>query len=190
MIAKQIPYSYPRIKFIVPHLGGPIPMLMNRLDKQGQGPRGHPNLAEAPSVTARRFYYDTVCYGSKPAFLCALEAFGADHIVTGSDYPVLQDWEVHRETFAYRRKSPTRSCTTTRRSCSASITKSRRMRSSDAESGPSKVARPRADQRYACPPVMDNAVTHHPAYFGRMRATLPRLIACRSAAVNSIFDKP
>ena len=101
MIAKQIPYRYPRIKFIVPHLGGPIPMLMNRLDKQGQGPRGHPNLAEAPSVTARRFYYDTVCYGSKPAFLCALEAFGADHIVTGSDYPVLQDWEVYRETFAY-----------------------------------------------------------------------------------------
>ncbi|HUB14791.1 MAG TPA: amidohydrolase family protein [Acetobacteraceae bacterium] len=101
MIAKQIPYRYPRIKFIVPHLGGPIPMLMNRLDKQGQGPSGHPNLAEAPSVTARRFYYDTVCYCSKPAFLCALEAFGADHIVTGSDYPVLQDWEVYRETFAY-----------------------------------------------------------------------------------------
>jgi 6-methylsalicylate decarboxylase len=66
MIAKQIPYRYPRIKFIVPHLGGPIPMLMNRLNKQGQGPRGHPNLAEAPSVTARRFYYDTVCCGSKP----------------------------------------------------------------------------------------------------------------------------
>src|SRR5246127_4755805 len=101
MIAKQIPYRYPRIKFIVPHLGGPIPMLMNRLDKQGQGPRGHPNLAEAPSVTARKFYYDTVCYGSKPAFLCALEAFGADHIVTGSDYPVLQDWEGYREHVAY-----------------------------------------------------------------------------------------
>jgi predicted TIM-barrel fold metal-dependent hydrolase len=36
MISKQIPYRYPRIKFIVPHLGGPIPMLMNRLDKQGR----------------------------------------------------------------------------------------------------------------------------------------------------------
>src|SRR5439155_6832906 len=49
MIAKQIPHRYPNIKFIVPHLGGPIPMLLNRLDKQGQ--RDHPNLAEAPSVT-------------------------------------------------------------------------------------------------------------------------------------------
>ena len=101
MIAKQIPHRYPNIKFIVPHLGGPIPMLLNRLDQQGQSPSGHPNLAEAPSVTAKKFYYDTVCYGSKPAFLCALEAFGADHLVTGSDYPVLQDYEPYKETFAY-----------------------------------------------------------------------------------------
>jgi 6-methylsalicylate decarboxylase len=101
MIAKGIPHRYPNIRFIVPHLGGPIPMLLNRLDKQGQNPSGHPNLAEAPSVTARKFYYDTVCYGSKPAFLCALEAFGADYLVTGSDYPVLQDYESYSETFAY-----------------------------------------------------------------------------------------
>jgi predicted TIM-barrel fold metal-dependent hydrolase len=99
MIAKQIPHRYPNIKFIVPHLGGPIPMLLNRLDKQGQ--RDHPNLAEAPSVTAKRFWYDTVCYASKAAFACALEAFGSDHLVTGSDYPVLQDYEAYRETFAY-----------------------------------------------------------------------------------------
>src|SRR3954451_637462 len=99
MIARQIPYRYPNIKFIVPHLGGPIPMLLNRLDKQGLRDLGE--LAELPSVTARKFYYDTVCYGSKAAFTCALEAFGADHLVTGSDYPVLQDWEEYRETSAY-----------------------------------------------------------------------------------------
>jgi len=99
MISKQIPHRYPRIKFIVPHLGGPIPMLLNRLDKQGV--RDHPDLAEPPSVTARKFYYDTVCYGSKAAFGCALEAFGADHLVTGSDYPVLQDYESYKDTFSY-----------------------------------------------------------------------------------------
>jgi predicted TIM-barrel fold metal-dependent hydrolase len=99
MIDKQIPYRYPNIKFIVPHLGGPIPMLLNRLDKQGV--RDHPDLAELPSVTAKRFWYNTVCYGSKAAFCCALEAFGADHLVTGSDYPVLQAWEEYKETFAY-----------------------------------------------------------------------------------------
>jgi len=37
---------------------------------------------------------------SKAAFTCALEAFGADHLVTGSDYPVLQDYEAYKETFA------------------------------------------------------------------------------------------
>ena len=98
-IARQIPYRYPNIKFIVPHLGGPIPMLLDRLDKQGR--RAHPNLAEAPSVTAKKFYYDTVCYGSRAAFACALAAFGEDHIVTGSDFPILLDYESYRETFAY-----------------------------------------------------------------------------------------
>ena len=100
MIARRIPHRYPNIRFIVPHLGGPIPMLLNRLDKQGLREQGG-DLPELPSVTAKKFYYDTVCYGSKAAFTCALEAFGADHLVTGSDYPVLQDWEEYRETFAY-----------------------------------------------------------------------------------------
>ena len=49
----------------------------------------------------KKFWYDTVCYGSKAAFTCALEAFGADHLVTGSDYPVLQDYETYRDTFGY-----------------------------------------------------------------------------------------
>jgi len=99
MIAKRIPYRYPNIRFIVPHLGGPIPMLLNRLDTQGIRDLG--GLPELPSVTARKFWYDTVCYGSKAALTCACEAFGADKLVTGSDYPVLQDWEEYRETFAY-----------------------------------------------------------------------------------------
>ena len=33
--------------------------------------------------------------------MCANEAFGADRVATGSDYPVLQDYEACTETFAY-----------------------------------------------------------------------------------------
>lgn len=99
MIARQIPHRHPNIRFIVPHLGGPIAMLLNRLDKQGVRDLGE--LAELPSVTARRFWYDTVCYGSKAAITCACEAFGAGQLVTGSDYPVLQDYESYRDTFAF-----------------------------------------------------------------------------------------
>src|SRR5262249_16865503 len=96
------------------------------LDQQGQSQSGHPNLAEAPSVTAKKFWYDTVCYGSKAAFTCALEAFGADHLVTGSDYPVLQDMRPTKRpspissTWGCPKPTPTRSCTTMPRSFSAS----------------------------------------------------------------------
>ena len=43
MIAKQIPYRYPNIKFIVPHLGGPI--------QDGRGERD-PCLAEPRHLVA------------------------------------------------------------------------------------------------------------------------------------------
>src|SRR5581483_10375701 len=34
LIANRIPAQFPAITFIVPHLGGPIPMLLDRLDRQ------------------------------------------------------------------------------------------------------------------------------------------------------------
>jgi hypothetical protein len=49
--------------------------------------RASPEPAERPSVTARRFFYDIVGHGSQAALLCAWKAFGADHLVAGSDYP-------------------------------------------------------------------------------------------------------
>ncbi len=78
-------------------------MLLQRLDNQA--PRQHPDLPEPPSVTARRFYYDTVGHGSQAALLCAWKAFGADHLVAGSDYPVLMAFETYRQTFHYIRES-------------------------------------------------------------------------------------
>ena len=99
MIARRIPSRHPNIRCIVPHLGGPIPMLPNRLDQQGVRDLGA--LTELSSVTARRFWYDTVCYGSKAAITCACEAFGVEKLVAGSDYPVLRDYESCTETFAF-----------------------------------------------------------------------------------------
>ncbi len=56
-------------------------------------------------MTARRFYYDTVGHGSPAALLCAWKAFGADHLVAGSDYPVLLAFETYRQTFHYIREA-------------------------------------------------------------------------------------
>src|SRR5262245_11434805 len=103
LIARRVPERYPDIKYVVPHLGGIIPMLLERLDNQA--PRVHPNLPERPSVTARRVYYDTVGHGSQAALLCAWKAFGADQLVAGSDYPVLLAFETYRQTFHYIRES-------------------------------------------------------------------------------------
>jgi len=103
LIARRVPERYPNIKYVIPHLGGIIPMLLQRLDNQA--PSQHPDLPERPSVTARRFYYDTVGHGSQAALLCAWKAFGADHLVAGSDYPVLLAFESYRQTFHYIREA-------------------------------------------------------------------------------------
>ena len=100
LIARRVPERYPSITYVIPHLGGIIPMQLQRLDNQA--PSQHPDLPERPSVTARRFYYDTVGHGSQAALLCAWKAFGADHLVAGSDYPVLLPFETYRQTFPLR----------------------------------------------------------------------------------------
>jgi len=102
LIARRMYERYPHIKYVVPHLGGMISMQLNRLDNQA--PRNYPDLPERPSVTARRFYYDTVGHGSHAALLCAWNGFGADRIVAGSDYPVLMAFETYKQTFHYVRE--------------------------------------------------------------------------------------
>jgi predicted TIM-barrel fold metal-dependent hydrolase len=102
LIARKIPSQYPNITFIVPHLGGPIAMLLQRLDNQFS--MASRELPEPPSVTARRFYYDTVGHGSHAALLCAWKAFGAEHVIPGSDFPVLLAYETYARTFEWIRE--------------------------------------------------------------------------------------
>jgi len=97
LILKQIPVRYPNIKIVIAHLGGLIPMLLQRLDHQMPSA----GLAEPPSATACRLYYDTVGHGSRAALLCAWKAFGAEHLVPGSDWPVLLAHESYRETMRW-----------------------------------------------------------------------------------------
>ncbi|HLF78798.1 MAG TPA: amidohydrolase family protein [Dehalococcoidia bacterium] len=99
LIGRKMLEKYPNIKFIVPHLGGLIPMQLYRLDNQMSASR--PDLPEKPSATARRIFYDTVGHGSPAALICAWHAFGAGQLVTGSDYPVLMPFESYKRTFEY-----------------------------------------------------------------------------------------
>jgi len=79
---------FPRIRWILGHLGGTIPYLAERLDR---GYRAFAdcrrNIDEPPTAYLKRhFYYDTVNFAQGPLKL-AIEFAGADHVLAGSDYP-------------------------------------------------------------------------------------------------------
>jgi predicted TIM-barrel fold metal-dependent hydrolase len=85
LITHGIPTRYPNIKIINSHLGGALPMLLQRADDQYRWEA--PDTPEAPSVSARRMWYDTVGHGHVPALRCAIDSFGADRLVLGTDFP-------------------------------------------------------------------------------------------------------
>ena len=79
----------PNIRWILGHLGGAVPYLMERLDNGWRDfAECRVNIDELPSVYLKRLYYDTVSF-SAPSLRLALEQVGADHLVMGSDYPHL-----------------------------------------------------------------------------------------------------
>ena len=87
LIFKGIPVRYPRIKIINSHLGGALPMLLQRLDNQYRW--AAPQMTEPPGTQAKRMWYDTVGHFHVPALRCACESFGADRLVLGTDFPYL-----------------------------------------------------------------------------------------------------
>jgi 6-methylsalicylate decarboxylase len=85
LITHGIPTRYPDIKIINSHLGGALPMLLQRADDQYRWEA--PDTPEQPSVAARRMWYDTVGHGHVPALRCAIDSFGADRLLLGTDFP-------------------------------------------------------------------------------------------------------
>ena len=79
----------PNIRWILGHLGGAVPYLMERMDNGYRDfAECRVNIDELPSVYLKRLYYDTVSF-STTALRLARELVGADHMVMGSDYPHL-----------------------------------------------------------------------------------------------------
>lgn len=98
LIQHSIPIRYPQVRIIVPHLGGDTSMLIRRLDNQKF--IFLPQEAPKPSETARKLWYDTVCHGCQPALRMAVDAFGADRMVLGTDFPYLNG-DIHQEAVDY-----------------------------------------------------------------------------------------
>jgi len=79
----------PDIRWIVAHLGGAAPYLMERMDNGWRDfPECRAKIDELPSDYLKRLYYDTVNFNSH-MLMMVREMIGADHLVMGSDYPHL-----------------------------------------------------------------------------------------------------
>jgi aminocarboxymuconate-semialdehyde decarboxylase len=81
--------DFTNIRWIIGHLGGAVPYLMERMDN------GFRDFAECrekidklPSVYLKQLYYDTVSF-SPYTLKMVRDMFGADHMIMGSDYPHL-----------------------------------------------------------------------------------------------------
>ncbi len=77
LILAGIPGRYPGLRFIIPHLGGTIPFLLERLTRKS---------ADQIIQGLRGMYYDTVS-GSPEALASACRTFGTSQILLGTDYP-------------------------------------------------------------------------------------------------------
>jgi aminocarboxymuconate-semialdehyde decarboxylase len=86
LVLADVPGRYPNLRFIVPHLGGTIPFLLARVTRKS---------TDEITKGLRSLYYDTVS-GSTEAVVCACEAFGAERLLFGTDYPYCDDREFER----------------------------------------------------------------------------------------------
>ncbi len=78
---------FPRIRWVLCHLGGTIPYLAERLDRGFTAfSECRAKISKPPSEYLKNFYYDTVNFDPR-AIELAIAFAGVDHILAGSDYP-------------------------------------------------------------------------------------------------------
>jgi aminocarboxymuconate-semialdehyde decarboxylase len=87
MISSGFLARFPRLRFVLAHGGGTLPWLLPRMDRVwSRNPASREVSDSAPSVLAKRFWYDTLTY-DESNLLTLIERAGADRLMIGSDYP-------------------------------------------------------------------------------------------------------
>jgi aminocarboxymuconate-semialdehyde decarboxylase len=79
----------PDVKIVWSHLGGSLPMVLDRIDR---GYQRYSSCPHPPSYYLRRCYFDTACT-HPPALDCARGTWGADRLVFGTDVPHVPNTE-------------------------------------------------------------------------------------------------
>jgi aminocarboxymuconate-semialdehyde decarboxylase len=87
LVFTGIPERFPRIRWVLTHMGGAIPYLAERLDRGFEAfSECRANISRPPSSYLKQFYFDTVNFDLNCIEL-AIAFAGVDHILAGSDYP-------------------------------------------------------------------------------------------------------
>lgn len=79
MVQAGLLQEYPQLKVIVHHAGGMAPFFAGRIDRI---------MPAEQAADMRRFYVDTAILGNPRALDLAVDYYGADHIVFGTDAPL------------------------------------------------------------------------------------------------------
>ena len=110
LLLSGVVVRFPKINFIVPHLGGTLPFIYGRV-------RRHIQLAEkkwvadglttedAPHKGLSRLWWDTATR-HVPALTCAVETLGADRLLFGTDYPYTKTREEFTSRLGHVRDLP------------------------------------------------------------------------------------
>ena len=71
--------DYPDLKIIIHHAGGMVPFFQERV---------RTIMPKHKEKYFKNFYVDTALYGTTPGLMCALDFFGVDHMLFGTDAPM------------------------------------------------------------------------------------------------------
>jgi aminocarboxymuconate-semialdehyde decarboxylase len=82
LVLSGIMERHPNLKVFMSHTGGALPYQAGRMDKNSKAAK----LPKPPSTYLKRFYTDTVSPHSLGVKF-AVEFYGVDHVMYGSDYP-------------------------------------------------------------------------------------------------------
>jgi len=80
LMRADFPRRYPRMKIILPHLGGFIAFVRYRLGRSAD------KDIPSPVEQMRKFWYDTA-NGEPAALIASIECYGIDRLLFGTDYP-------------------------------------------------------------------------------------------------------
>jgi len=87
LVFAGVPRRYPRITWVLCHMGGAVPYLAERFDRGYEAfSECRQHIDQPPSAYLKQFYYDTVNFDLNCIEL-AISFAGVDHILAGSDYP-------------------------------------------------------------------------------------------------------